>query len=143
MARVRGVRDVKAAIRKAGPAVEEEALTEVRKSTRRMHADAKLRFDTASSYASFYHGKRGMQNITGLARRLYRWSVSKRQLKGRVGVLSAQSARRVYYLRSFLYGSVNQPARPVHDDAFEAERDNYTANQSLALKRVLRRIFPN
>lgn len=142
MARVRGAQAVRTAIRRAGPAVQDEALKEVRASTQRMYIDAMARFDTASSYADFYHGKRGMQNITGQARRLYRWSVSKKRLVGRVGVLSAASLRRVYYLWIFLYGSVNQPARPVHDDAFEAERDVYTLNQSRALNRVLSRLFP-
>lgn len=115
---------------------------EVRKSTKAMHDDAKRRFDSAASYAEFWHGKRGMQNITGRARRLYRWSVSRAKLLGRVGVLTPMSLRRVFYLSTFLYGSVNQPARPVHDDAFEAERDVYIQNQSRALRRVLRKIFP-
>jgi hypothetical protein len=143
MARVRGVKAVRAAIKRAGPEVQEEALKEVRNSTRRMHRDAMARFNLASAYAEFWHGRPGMQNITGNARRLYRWSVSKAQLRGRVGVLSAASMRRVYYLWIFLYGSVNQPARPVHDDAFEAERDVYTANQTRMLRKVLRRVFPS
>lgn len=142
MAKVRGAADVKRAIRRAGPALEDEALKEVRVSSKRMHDDAMRRFATASSYAEFWHGKPGMQNITGNARRLYRWSVSRAKLQGRVGVLSPASMRRVYYLWIFLYGSVNQPARPVHDDAFEAERDPYIANQTRALQRVLSKLFP-
>jgi len=142
MARVRGTKAIKAAIRRAGPALQDEALKEVRESSRRMYYDAQARFNIASAYAEFYHGKLGMQNITGNARRLYRWSISKKLLRGRVGILSPMSARRVFYLSIFLYGSINQPARPVHDDAFEAERDVYTQNQTRALRRVLARVFP-
>lgn len=141
MARVRGVREVRRAIQRAGPEIQNEALKEVRRSTQAMHRDAMARFNTASSYATFWHGKIGMQNITGRARRLYRWSISKKRLTGRVGVLTPGSMRRVYYLWIFLYGSINQPARPVHDDAFEAERGPYIANQSRALRRVLARLF--
>ncbi|MEL6310748.1 MAG: hypothetical protein AAFQ17_00020 [Pseudomonadota bacterium] len=141
MARVRGVKEVRKAILRAPQALKDEALDEVRNSTKAMHADVRRRFNTASSYAAFWHGGVGMQNISGQLRRLYRWSVSKSQLRGRVGILSRQSARRVFYLRFFLYGTRDQPARNVHDDAFEAEREVYIDAQTKALRRVLKKIF--
>lgn len=141
MARVRGAKNVRAALRRAPQALRDEAIEEVTASTKRMHADAKGRFATAAAYGSFWHGKAGMQSITGTVRRLYRYSISKKMMRGRVGILSAASSRKAWYLRFFLFGTSRQPARNVHDDAFEAEKDVYTVNQSRALKRALSKVF--
>jgi hypothetical protein len=141
MAKVRGAKDVRAAIQRAPVALQDEAVEEVTASTKRMYYDAKGRFATAAAYGSFWHGKAGMQNITGTVRRLYRFSVSKKMMRGRVGILSAASSRKAWYLRFFLYGTSRQPARNVHDDAFEAEKDVYTVNQTRALKRVITKVF--
>ena len=139
--RVRGVKELRRAILRAEPALREEALQEVINSTEAMYQDARDRLDSASSYAAFWHGQEGMQNITGQFRRLYRRSVSKKKLLGRVGFLSARSNARVFYAHFFLDGTVNQPARPIHDDAFEAEEPRYVAKQREALRRVLTKIF--
>lgn len=142
MAKVRGTKAVRAAIRRATPDLRAAAIKEVAASTKAMHRDVQARFNTAATYAAFHHGKPGMQNIRGVIRRLYRYSVSKKQLRGRVGILSAASMRKAWMLKFFLFGSVNQPARNVHDDAFEAEREPYIQRQKRALERVLRRLFP-
>lgn len=141
MAKVRGAQDVRRAIKRAGPELEKQALQEVRKSSKRMYDDTMSGLNTASEYARFYHGGVGMQQLTGLFRRNYRWSISKRKLTGRVGFLSARAARAAYYAKWFFYGSENQPARPVHDDAFEANREPYIKAQTVALRSVLTRIF--
>lgn len=140
MARIRGAEDVRKAIRKAGPELQRQALEEVRASSKKMHQDAMAGLDTAASYAALYHGKPGMQNITGTFRRFYRWSVSPTKMKGRVGFLSARAAHKAFYAKWFFYGSANQPARPVHDDAFEANREPYIKAQSVALRAVLARL---
>jgi len=140
MAKVRGGKELRAALKKAPPALREEAMVEVEASTRATHARAMAGFATAGSIAPFWHGKPGMQRITGLSRRLYRWSVSKAKMHGRVGLLTPASERRAFYLRVFLFGSKDQPARNVHDDAFEEERDPYIENQERALERVLRKL---
>lgn len=141
MVKVHGTKELKRAIRRAPAVLQEEALKEVRKSTQSMYQGAKHGFDTASNYGAFYHGKAGMQSVTGAARRFYRWSVSKAALRGRVGLLTPRARKKAFYLRFFMDGTVNQPARPVHDDAFEAEREPYIQNQTRALKRVLTKIF--
>ncbi|MCG8668917.1 MAG: hypothetical protein MI867_05850 [Pseudomonadales bacterium] len=140
MARVRGADDVRKAIRRAGPELQRQALEEVKAHSQKMYQDTMAGLDTAASYGTFYHGKPGMQNITGIFRRNYRWSVSKAKLKGRVGFLSARAARKAFYAKWFFYGSENQPARPVHDDAFEANREPYIKAQSVALRAVLARL---
>lgn len=142
MAKVRGSRELRAAIRRAPAELRDEALQEVRRSTKNMYDDAIRRLATASAYAPFEHGGAGMQSITGTVRRYYRWSVSKTRLSGRVGLLSTTAAKRAFYLRFFLDGTAHQPARPIHDDAFEAERDVYIANQKRAMDRIMRRVFP-
>lgn len=141
MAKIRGVREIRKAIHRAGPALEDEALEEVRKSSQAMYRAARANLDRASQFAPLYHGGAGMQNITGIARRNYRWSISKRQLKGRVGLLSSTANKKAFYLRFFNDGTVHQPARPFHDRAFEGERDTYLANQGVALRRVLAKLF--
>lgn len=141
MAKIVGVKQVKRAIRRAGDELTEEALVEVRKSTKAMFDDARAGFDTAGDIAPLYHGQRGMQSVSGVARRFYRWSVSKARLSGRVGLLSERANRMAFYLRFFNDGTVNQPARPVHDNAFENERETFIGNQTEALDRVLRKVF--
>lgn len=138
MAKVRGAAAVRSTLRRMPKAIREEAIKEVRASTKRMHSQVMAMLATSSSYAAFWHGQPGMQNITGTARRAYRYSVSQTQMKGRVGLLSPAAERSAFYLRFFFYGSVHQPARPVHDDAFEEERDVFIQNQGRALERVLR-----
>ena len=141
MARVRGGAQVRAALKRAPARLREEALEEVIASSKRMHDRAMRVFDTASSYARFYHGRTGMQNISGNARRYYRRTVSRATLVGRVGLLSGAANRNAFYLRYFNDGTSNQPARPVHDDAFEAEREAYIQAQTKALASVLKRLF--
>lgn len=116
-------------------------MEEVENSTRRMLSDARARLNTAASYAELYHGQQGMQNVTGQFRRLYRRSISKKQLKGRVGLLSSTSVARAPQVRWFNDGTINQPARPFHDDAFEAEEDRFIRNQAPALRRALTKVF--
>lgn len=140
MVRIRGAEDVRKAIRKAGPELQRQALEEVRVASKQMYDDTMTRLANAAAYAPLYHGKPGMQDITGIFRRNYRWSVSPTKMKGRVGFLSAQAARKAFYAKWFFYGSDNQPARPVHDDAFEANREPYIKAQSVALRAVLARL---
>ena len=141
MAKVKGVRELRAAIRTAPRHLQEEVLKEVRASTKRMHRDAVQRFATAARYAPFFHGQAGMRRVTGNVKRFYRQTVSKARLLGRVGLLSERANRRAFYLRFFLDGTITQPARPVHDDAFEAERETFIINQKRALKKALTKIF--
>jgi len=105
-----------------------------------MHRTVMMLLSTAAAYAPLWHGKSGMQNITGNARRSYRYSVSETKMKGRVGLLSAATERRAFYLGFFFYGTSHQPARNAHDDAFERERDVFILNQGRALERVVRKI---
>lgn len=140
MAKVRGAKELRAAIRKAGPALRKEATAEVRASTKRMHSTVMMLLSSAASYAPLHHGGLGMQNITGVARRSYRFSVSEKSMKGRVGLLSSAAENSAFYLRFFFYGTVHQPARNAHDDAFERERDVFIVNQTKALQRVVSQI---
>lgn len=140
MVKISGARELRAAIKRAAPDIRAEAGKEVKASTKRMHQEAMAAFNTAASFAPFWHGKDGMQSITGAARRAYRQAVSRDGLRGRVGLLSTSAMEKAFYLRFFLYGTSHQPARNVHDLAFEDERDAYVANQAKALDRVLRRM---
>lgn len=140
MVKISGARELRAAIKRAGPDLRAEAGREVKESTKRMHQEAMAGFATASAFAPFWHGKDGMQNISGAARRAYRQSVSRDGLTGRVGLLSSSALGKAFYLRFFLYGTSHQPARNVHDQAFEGERDAYVANQARAMTNVLRRM---
>mgnify|MGYP000052233265 CR=1 FL=1 len=63
--KVHGVKEVRRAIQRAEPALRDEALVEVENSTREMLSDARSRLNAAASYAAFWHGQPGMQNITG------------------------------------------------------------------------------
>lgn len=140
MAKIRGAKELRAAIKRAGPDLRAEATKEVRESTRRMHRKVMELFNSSAIYAAFWHGGAGMQNISGNARRAYRYSIADRGMKGRVGLLSGAAEANAFYLRFFLSGTRHQAARPVHDDAFEAERDVYINNQGKALDRVLARM---
>lgn len=144
MAKIRGAKELRAAIKAAGPDLRKQAGEEVKASTNRMHAKARLMMGSASSIAEFWHGKPGMQNITGAARKAYKKSVSRDGLTGKVGILGetagADSNMGALALRFFLFGSSHQPARNVHDAAFEDERDVFTHNQGKAMEAVLRRM---
>lgn len=146
MAKIRGAKELRAAIRKMPPDLKAEATKEVRASTKRMHRKVMELLNSAASYAPFWHGKPGMQNVTtalhaaGTARRNYRYSVVKQGMTGRVGLLSPAAERTAFHMRFFLYGTVHQPARNVHADAFESERDVFIDNQTKALGRVLSRL---
>lgn len=141
MAKIRGAKELRAAIRRAGPALRKEATEEVRASTKRMHSKVMAMLMTSGiAYAPHWHGKPQMQNITGNARRNYRYSVSERRMSGRVGLLSPSAESRAFYLRFYLFGTVHQPSRNVHDDAFEQERDIFILNQGKALERVMRQL---
>lgn len=140
MARVRGAKELRAAIKRLPADLRTEASKEVRASTMAMHRKVIELLSSAASYAPFWHGKAGMQNVTGAARRSFRYSVVDKGLTGRVGLLSAAAEQKAFYLRFFLHGSVHQPARNVFDDAFEGERDVFIANQLRALTSVLARL---
>ncbi len=140
MAKIRGAKELRAAIRNAPKDLRDEATKEVRASTIRMHRTVQMLLNSAAIYAPLWHGKAGMQNITGDARRSYRYSVVDKGMRGRVGLLSSQAERAAFHLRFFFYGSVHQPSRNAHDDAFERERDTYIDNQGKALERVLVRM---
>ena len=140
MAKVRGTKELRAALRRAPAHLREEAAEPVREHTKGMHRRVMELLNSASSYAPFWHGKMGMQDITGIARRTYRYSVIDKGLKGRVGLLSAKAARKAFYLKFFMFGTINQPARNVHDTAFEEHRDDYIIDQKAALERVLRKL---
>ena len=136
----RSQEDKRRAIKRAGPELQRQALEEVKTSSKKMYDTTMAGLNSAATYGSFYHGKPGMQSITGIFRRNYRWSISKARMTGRVGFLSAKAARSAFYAKWFFYGSENQPARPVHDDAFEANREPYIKAQSVALRAVLARL---
>ncbi len=141
MAKTRGFRELRRRINRAPKVLQDEVLKEVRASTKRMHRDVIRKFETAASYAPFFHGEPGMRRVTGNARRFYRFSISKKRLLGRVGLLSRRAQKKAFYLHFFLYGTINQPARPVHDDQFEIEREVFYVNQKRALERVLPKLF--
>lgn len=128
------------AIRRAPQELQDEALVEVRRSAKKMHDSAKAKLNVASKFAPLWHGKIGMQNITGVFRRNYRWSVAKRSLRARVGVITPAAARKAPQIYWFNNGTVNQPARPFHDEAFEGEREPYIQNQKAALNSVLNKL---
>lgn len=140
MARVRGGKELRAALKRLPEDLRQEASKEVRASTIAMHRKVMALLSSAASYAPFWHGKAGMQNVTGAARRSFRYSVSDKGLTGKVGLLSAAAEQRAFYLRFFLNGTKDQPARNVFADAFEDERDVFIANQRRALDSVLARL---
>jgi hypothetical protein len=140
MAKIHGARELRAAIRRAPQDLRDEAIKEVKASTDQMHRRVMELLASASKFAPLWHGKPGMQNITGAARRNYRKSVSKAKMQGRVGLLTSGAERAAFHLRFFFYGTSHQPARPAHDEAFEAERDVFIERQTKALANVLRRM---
>lgn len=141
MAKIRGAKELRAAIRRAGPELRKQATAEVRASTKRMHSRVmRMLLTSGMAYAPHWHGKAAMQNITGNARRNYRYSVSERMMRGRVGLLSPAAESRAFYFRFYLFGTVHQPSRNVHDAAFEQERDVFIDNQQKALERVVRQL---
>ena len=141
MARVRGVKAIRAAIRAAPEELQEQAFEQVEISTKRMYRDVMQGLNIASQYAEFHHGETGMRDITGIARRTYKYSLGRRSLKVRVGLLSSAAFKQAIHLQYFFKGTPTQPARPVHDDVFEGEREVYYRNQQAALDAVMRQVF--
>jgi len=139
MARIRGAKETRAAIRRLPKAMRDEAAKPVKTSTERMYDDVRDRLAHAGEIAPLYHGKPGMQNITGAARRAYKKQLSRDGLTGRVGILKNEGDGALH-LRIFFTGSVHQPARNVHDPAFELESEHFFRDQELALRRVLEQL---
>lgn len=140
MAKIRGAKALRAAIKRAPEDLRKEATAEVRASTKRMHRKVMELLGTAASFAPLHHGGAGMQDISGIARRSYRYSVVEKGMRGRVGLLSSAAEGKAFYLRFFFHGTSHQPSRNAHDAAFEDERDTFMVEQGRALERVLRRM---
>lgn len=140
MARIIGIKELQAALKASPEFVRQEATKEVRASSTAMRAKVMELLASAASYAPLWHGQPGMLNVTGKARRNYRVSVVKGGLEGRVGLLTPAAEKAAPELRFFLYGTVHQPSRNAHDDAFEAERDPFIVRQEAALERALVRM---
>lgn len=139
MAKIRGAKETRAAIRKLPADLREEAAQPVKSSTDRMYADVQDRLAHAGEIAPLYHGGPGMQNITGAAKRAYKKRITRDGLTGQVGILKNEGDGALA-LRIFFTGSVHQPARNVHDPAEEAERETFFREQSRVLPRVLAKL---
>jgi len=146
MARIRGAKELRADLKRLPEALREEAMKPVKASTVRMHRRVMELLNSASSLAPFYHGLPGMQDVdtplhpAGSARKSYRYSIVNKGLTGRVGQLSPGAERAGFHLYFFLNGTSHQPARPVHDIAFEEERNLFASAQQKALLNVLSRL---
>ena len=140
MAKIIGGKELRARLMKLPVDLRLEASKEVKVSADRMQLEVMAGLNAAASYAPFWHGKIGMQNITGQARRNYKVKISNKGMTGRVGLTTTAARKRARYLRFFFAGTVHQPSRNVHSDVFELERVLFMVNQRKALQRVLAKL---
>ncbi len=140
MARIIGTTQLQAALKASPAVVREEATKEVRASANAMRARVMDLLASAASYAPLWHGQPGMLNLTGKARRNYRVSVVKDGMEGKVGLLTPAAEKATPELRWFFFGTVHQPSRNAHSDAFETERGPFMIKQEAALERALARL---
>ncbi|MEY8117645.1 hypothetical protein AB9F26_05160 [Falsihalocynthiibacter sp. BN13B15] len=140
MAKIRGAKELRRALKHAPSALRKEATEEVKISSQTMYRRVMAGLATAGRLAPLWHGKIGMQRITGNARRFYRHSVSEKKMSGRVGLLTPGAHRSAFYLRMFFYGTYRQPARNIHEEVFEDEADGFVKAQQKALDRVVRKL---
>lgn len=125
MSRMHGIREYRAALKRAPAHLRDGVGDAVKQTTEAVHARGKANIDSMTTAR------------TGELRRNYRRSFSKTSLKGRVGYLSAKARDAAFYARFVNDGTVKMAARPFHTNAIEAERDADTARMVKARDRVL------
>lgn len=123
---IRGVRARRRAIRALPQALKDEAAATLEDTTAAVHAAGQANYDTM------------IVSRSGTGRRLYRRSVNRKALAGRVGYLSKKSQARAFYIRFLHDGTVHIAAKPFHDMAVESESGNYQDQMRAALARALR-----
>ena len=129
--RITGVREYRAALKFASPHLRDRVLEAIRATTIAVHARGKANIASMTT------------RRTGELSRLYRRSVSKKTLRGRVGYLSAASRGKVFYARFVHDGTASTgfgkgiTARPFHDNAVEAEHEQDTQRMVRARDKML------
>lgn len=120
-----GVREFRAALKRAPNDLRDEVLTAVTTTVNGVHAKGKANIASMTT-------KR-----TGELSRNYRKGISRKQLSGRVGYLSAKARGAAFYARFVNDGTSKMQARPFHTNAIESERELDTMRMVAARDRVL------
>lgn len=123
--RMTGVREYRAALKRAPNDLRENVLAAVTETVNGVHARGKANIRAMTTPRS------------GLLFREYRRSVSKKTLQGRVGYLSETTREVVFYARFVNDGTINAEARPFHTNAVEAEMELDEARMVKARDRIL------
>lgn len=126
--RMTGVREYRAALKRAPEHLREEVFAAVKETVDGVHARGKANIASMTT------------RRTGKLAFWYRKGVSKRSLSGRVGYLSAKARDEAFYARFINDGTVNMAARPFHTNAVEAEREIDTQRMVKARDDVLARL---
>lgn len=126
--RITGIREYRAALKRAPAHLREEVFEAVKDTTESVHARGKANITSMTV------------RRTGILYRNYRRSLSKASLRGRVGYLSESARDAAFYARFINDGTVKMAARPFHTNAVEAEREADTARMVRARDKAIGRI---
>lgn len=111
MSKMTGVKEMRRALRRLPDDLKTGVVEAIKETTKGVHERGKANIDAMTIRRS------------GLLFREYRRSVAPKQLRGRVGYLSATARAVVYYARFINDGTAKMEARPFHTNAVEAERE--------------------
>lgn len=125
MSRMTGVREFRAALKRAPNDLRENVLQAVTETVNGVHRRGKANIASMTT-------KR-----TGELSRNYRKGISRKTLSGRVGYLSAKARAAAFYARFVNDGTAKMQARPFHTNAVEAEKELDTVRMVAARDRVL------
>lgn len=143
MAKIKGVRAVRAALKKAPPELRKQVGEVVESAVKSVHTQAKANLSawigTSPRATVTVSGK---QEPRRLLRRLYRMSVSKSALNGRVGYLSKETRAKAYYARFVHDGTAHSASHPFHQNAVDAVKPDFNADARSALKSALDKTLP-
>lgn len=126
--RMTGVREYRAALKRAPAHLREEVADAIKQTVDGVHARGLANIDAMTTARS------------GFLRRYYNKSVGRKSLRGRVGYLSSTSREVVFYARFINDGTVKMAARPFHTNAVEAEQELDTARMVKARDDALARL---
>lgn len=128
MSEMLGIREYRAALKRAPADMREQVFGAIKTTVDGVHGRAK------GNIASM------VKKRSGALDRNYRKYVSRQNLTGRVGYLSAAAAAKAFYARFVNDGTSQMPARPFHTNAVEAEKELDTARMVKARDDVIRKM---
>lgn len=138
MSKIKGVKSVRAALRKSSPALRREMGGVIAGTVEGVATSARANIEAmVGTSEKPYVMVKGVKMRRRLLRRLYKTWTSKGALKGRVGYITPAARRAAYYARFVHDGTAHSASRPFHQNAVDQHKPGFNRGASEALRRAL------